>query len=782
MMRRAGIPLSPAYRLSFLFLSLLCAGAVLTATVAGLSARHTLSLQRDAARNLAAAATDAWSLRDIEESRVHTLLRQIADNTALAALTIREPGADAFFAHVRDRAPGNWLTRLYVADTELRVSYNLSAHDRNLLVEAELSWAPITDATWRAASIALALSVFILLAAAIFAHSLHTRFALPLRSLAAWARDFARSNNWKTPPPAMVSRNRELVLLRQALAEGGTAVRHHLERLSETRDLLDHSEQRFTSLLQELPVAVFDLDPLGRLRSVNPAWERLTGFTADDTLGRPLSDFLQDEPLQADFSPERLDRIAIRDRETPLRHAQGQALWVNLTATACLDDAGNMNGVCCMATNITERLELKRLLSRYHDEFYQLSVTDSLTGLYNRRHFDRHLETILAESLPDNQPTSLVLIDLDGFKFINDTYGHPLGDEILRTTAHVLRDQVRRNDYVARLAGDEFAMVLKNTDLASATTIATKLHAQISGTRVALPVGYMHLQSSMGVAEAPTHAASAGELVSAADIALYHSKRRGRNRVEALSTDMNKEVTSLFRQGFRLRHALDEGYLIPAFQPIYDLERGQVIAVEVLARMQIDGAIIHAKDFITIAEELGLTRELDLLIIRRALELAPRGQTLFLNVDISSFNNREFVEELKDLLIPARAAGREITIEITERETVQITDALLNDIEDLRAFGCKLALDDFGAGYSTYQFLNQFRPDYLKIEGSFVRDMLHDEAAHKIVTHIHGLARSFGMETIAECVESEAVSRRLREIGVRNVQGRFYGEPALAAA
>jgi diguanylate cyclase (GGDEF)-like protein len=421
------------------------------------------------------------------------------------------------------------------------------------------------------------------------------------------------------------------------------------------------------------------------------------------------------------------------------------------------------------------------LLSRYQDELYHLSVTDPLTGLYNRRHFDGQLEVILADHLPKNMPVCLLLIDIDGFKFINDTYGHPFGDEVLRTTAQLLKQLVRRNDYIARLAGDEFAMVLKNTDIVNATRIAQKVHDSISNTRIPLPVGHMQLQSSMGVAEAPTHGSNAQDLVSAADVALYHSKRGGRNRIEVLSPDISKAVMSIFSQGFQLRNALEQGQLHAAYQPICNLKNGEPMAYEVLARMRVNGLVIQAKDFITVAEELGLTRDVDLNIIGQALQQTPMDFALFLNVDISSFNTKDFVQDLSKLLKPACDSGRSITIEITERETIPISDTLHQDIQTLRAFGCKLALDDFGSGYSTYNFLNQFRPDFLKIEGSFVRGMLRNESDRKIVTHIHDLATSFGMKTIAESVEDAATEHALMEIGISNAQGLFYGAPRMAS-
>jgi EAL domain-containing protein (putative c-di-GMP-specific phosphodiesterase class I) len=230
-----------------------------------------------------------------------------------------------------------------------------------------------------------------------------------------------------------------------------------------------------------------------------------------------------------------------------------------------------------------------------------------------------------------------------------------------------------------------------------------------------------------------------------------------------------------------LRNALQQGRILPALQPIYDVRDGKPVAYEVLARMQIDGALIPAVDFIAVAEELGLTRDVDLHIIAHALARTPAHQALFLNVDLSSFSDPDFVRDLRALLAPACAEGRAVTIEFTEREAMPLSDSLHDDIQALRALGCKLALDDFGSGYSTYGMLNQLRPDYLKIEGAFVRGMLDNASDHKIVTHIHELAQSFGAQTIAECVENAATEDALRAIGIRNAQGNYYGAPALCS-
>ncbi len=627
------------------------------------------------------------------------------------------------------------------------------------------------------ASTLLALGFALLLIVSQYLFVAHfTAFLLPLT---AWTRELVRGNG-PLQPPLPDSTTPELRELNHLLAEGAFTIRHHAQALNETRELFEHSEHRLQRWAGNTSEVLFELDAFGKIQFLNPAWERLTGFALAESTGKPLTGFFCDDDVAREFAPGRLSELGLRNHKVALRSADGHRLSVSLSAEVEHDLSGHLAMISGTISDISHNAELQQLISRYEDELYQLSVMDPLTGLYNRRHFDIHLEAILAEHLPQ-RPVCLLLVDLDGFKFINDTYGHPFGDEVLRTTARLLREQTRRNDYLARMAGNEFAMVLKGIGLETATQIARKLHARINETRIALPVGHMHLQASIGIAEAPTHGVDAQGLVSGADVALYHSRRHGPNRVETLSSDMSKAMISIFSQGFQLRRALEAGDIHPAFQPIYDMQQHEPVAYEVLARMRVDGIFIQAKDFIGVAEELGLTREMDLHIIRQALACAPLEQALFLNVDMQSFNDRDFVDDLIKLLEPACSAGRQITIEITEREAVTPSESLTVDIQRLRALGCRLALDDFGSGYSTYKFLELFRPDYLKIEGSFVRGMLENESDRKIVAHIHELAQSFGMQTIAESVENASTEKALCEIGIRNAQGYYFGVPKLVS-
>ncbi len=709
-------------------------------------------------------------------------LRDVTHNPAIGSVRIADAARHTLYEHTQDLEPPSRLTRLLTrekrAQRQMSVEFSYPG-GRGGRVELALSYGPLNASIQELVlQSGMFLGAMLILIIAI-TYSLLARFTAPLKPLTEMAREVSRGN-WSPKVALIESGSSEIRELNRAFVAGSASMRHHVQSLEETRELLAHSENRLRKLINGMHEILFELDQDGDVSFLNPAWEQLTGFSVEETLGRPFIDFLMEKETAQLFSPGRLAALQAKQCEISLRTAGNKPLWMQLEASAQHDQAGHFTGVIGTLSDITQSVELNHLLTRSQEDLYHLSVTDPLTGLYNRRHFDTQLEVILADQLPHGQSVCLLMIDVDGFKFINDTYGHPAGDEALRTIARLLRARARQHDYIARLAGDEFALVLKNAGLYDATEIANTLHDSINATHIDLQVGRVQLQCSIGVAAAPVHGRSAQELVSAADVALYHAKRRGRNRVEVLSPDISKALMSIFSQGFQLRNALAQGNLMPAFQPICDIRTGEPIAYEALARMQHNGALINAADFIGVAEELGLTREIDLHIIEQSLRLAPLGYGLFLNLDPSSFSDRDFARELGELVGPGCLSGRSITIEITERENVVISDALIADIEYLRSLGCKLALDDFGSGYSTYHFLNLFRPDYLKIEGAFVRRMLKHESDHKIVQHIHDLAQSFGAQTIAESVEDEATREALLRMGIHNAQGMHLGSPRLS--
>lgn len=753
---------------------------IITWTITAETARSQLEVHKHIGENLIKLSRPAVQrmLMDRDSAELKVYMDTLSNDAVIAAIDVVNDRGINLYIFRRDFEQASWLTRLMTTGTDepriLSADFNVAGKNWGQM-QVTLSYAPLNEKVVSTVVSSLALMTTILLITLALAYFLLARFTRPLQPLTELAQAYSRGD-WLAEVDFIESGTREIQELTRAFADGSSAMKHYIHSLEETRELLEQSETRLRTLINNMHEVLFELDREGRISFINSSWQTISGYTIDDTLGKPMADYLSEESAGI-FSPKNLPKIKKKNHEVLLNAADGNPVWVTLDAEKQTDNNGVFTGVIGTLSDITETVELNRMLTTYQEELYHLSVTDPLTGLFNRRHFDTHFELILADHLKNNKPLCLLFIDIDGFKFINDTYGHPFGDEVLKTIASLLQELVRRNDYISRLAGDEFAMVLKNTGIKDATRIAYKLHDNITQTQIALPVGHIQIQCSIGVAEAPTHGKSAQALVSAADVALYQSKQAGRNRVQVLSEDTSKATMSIFGKGFQIRNALETGNIRPAFQPICDLKTGEIIAYEVLARMNIEGEIIAAKDFIAVAEELGLTREVDLYMIEQALVQSPKDRSLFVNIDMSSFNDEYFVKRLRDLLGLACDSGRRITIEITERESVPINSELLKDIDDLRQMGCQLALDDFGSGYSTYKFLELFKPDYLKIEGTFVQSMLQSDYSNKIVRHINDLAHSFGMKTIAENIENQETLDAVKKLGIENGQGMFLGKP-----
>lgn len=732
-------------------------------------------------RNFLSAARPAvrQALKSGDIASVQSYLGYLSLNSNLSGINARLDNRVIFNYQGTDVRP-SWLVRTLIPEV-LEVSGSIENISLSNQRQASLTftYSPLQLNKSVTNIVVETLSIAVITLAALLALMMLVLeyYTAPLKPLSLMAERLSRGE-WDDDAKPAVAGGREIQEINDALSRGSATIRHYVESLEATRIELGQSEKRLRSLINSMREILFEVDRNGFITFLNPAWKTITGFQPEISLGKKFTDYLVDHADRELFALDKLHELEQKNREIRLRTADdGSTVWVTLEASAQTDNKGRFVGVVGTLGDITESVELNHMLSEYQEELYQLSVTDPLTSLYNRRHFDTQFDIILSDHLKSRLPLCLILIDIDGFKFINDTYGHPTGDKVLRGVGDLLSNQVARGDYIARIGGDEFAVVMTDTALHDVADKAHELHKKINDIRVTLPVGQMRIQCSMGVSGAPPHGTDTQDLIKAADVALYQAKRAGRNRIRILSPDTNQATMTIFNKGFELRDALENGNINPVFQPICDIETGQPVAYEVLARMMHNDAIIPAKEFITIAEELGLTREVDLHIIEQALKLAPKNQSLFLNVGLSSFNDRPFVLRLHRLLQRARDEGQPVTIEITERDIVPLSNELLEDMNSLREIGCKLALDDFGSGYSTYHFLNFFKPDFIKIEGTFVQGMTHSDSDRRIVEHIHELASSFGMQTIAESIENEETLEALRSIGIQSGQGMYFGSP-----
>ncbi|MBI3443796.1 MAG: EAL domain-containing protein [Magnetospirillum sp.] len=424
--------------------------------------------------------------------------------------------------------------------------------------------------------------------------------------------------------------------------------------------------------------------------------------------------------------------------------------------------------------------KLLRTVEEYQTRLEDLSIRDPLTRLYNRRKFDEFLDHEIDRAQRHGHPFCVAQIDLDDFKNINDTFGHPIGDLVLKELASVLYREVRRTDVVARVGADEFSVLLPETTLEEGIAAAEKLRQAVADCQLGLPVGGVRITSSVGLVCYPDHAGDAQKLAIAADVAIYKAKRSGKNQVSTISEGEDATV-AIFSQGEMVRSALAEGRLIPYFQPIVAAEDGTVAAYEVLARVVDGDNAVCAGDFIESAEELGLAGEIDAAVFDRALEALAAGKLgdakVFVNLSAKSLTDRERMMNIPRRLAEAGVAANRIVLEITEREALPHFGDIVSMINELRGQGLAFALDDFGSGFSSFLYLKYITVDYVKIEGSFIRHVVTDDRDRIMVEHIHSMARRFGMITIAEFVEDENTMVLLRKMGINLCQGFHIGMP-----
>ncbi len=423
-------------------------------------------------------------------------------------------------------------------------------------------------------------------------------------------------------------------------------------------------------------------------------------------------------------------------------------------------------------------------VQEYNNRLQELSTRDPLTGLYNRRKFEEFLDYEISRAERHNRPFSVVMVDLDNFKFINDTYGHPVGDMVIKELAALLASDLRRGDVLARLGGDEFVLILPETVSAMGLQVANKLHQSVSGQEFELPVGKIRVTASFSMVSYPEDGKTREAIYAAMDVVLYKAKRHGKNQVMTAESAQDRSMMEIFRRGDFLRQALREDRVESFLQPIVDVRTGAVVAFESLARIRDGESVITAGEFIEVADELGMVKELDRVVFRKALshlkklELTHPDAKIFCNFSARSFSDLEWMRSIPGMVAEHGLACDKIVLEILEREALPHLNQVKEMIDELRQSHISFALDDFGSGFSSFLYLKYLTVDYVKIEGDFVRQMVLDDRDRIMVKHIHQMAKEFGLKTVAEFVEDEQTAEMLAQIGVDYAQGYYYGRPA----
>ncbi len=419
-----------------------------------------------------------------------------------------------------------------------------------------------------------------------------------------------------------------------------------------------------------------------------------------------------------------------------------------------------------------------------------LADHDSLTGLLNRRRFRAELDQSVSFSARYGGRGAVMVIDIDGLKAVNDKGGHQTGDRLIRRVADILRERVRATDIVARLSGDEFAVLMQQTDTAGALQLGEDLRAQVAE---GVPTGSEAEPASISVGitmfDGQGGAGSEAVLL-AADQAMYQAKKEGRNRIMLFHApgEIGDEPQRAQTTSARIRDALTHNRLRLATQPIRSLASGGIERYELFLRMTgEDGELLPAASFIEVAERSGMVQELDRWVVARALELMAEREragdpvSLHMNLSGASMSDLSVLEFIERRLDEGEADPSRCTFEITQSARVEDFDTAGTFADRLTEFGCEVAIDDYGAGFSPFAYLKKVPFDVIKIDGTFIREMAQNDADQLVVKAIVEIARGLGKRTIAEFVEDEDTTKLLREYGVDMAQGYHLGRPMDAA-
>lgn len=424
-----------------------------------------------------------------------------------------------------------------------------------------------------------------------------------------------------------------------------------------------------------------------------------------------------------------------------------------------------------------------KAIDKYTKDLEYYATRDPLTNLYNQRVFWELLENEMQRSVRHGKKFSLLVADTDNFKSINDSYGHGFGDIFLQETANRLRTAIRDEDLLFRYGGDEFAIILPDTGLKGAEMVANRILELVSALVVEGPDGSRVTGSvSIGAATYPDHAGAIKDLFLFADNMMYRAKADGKGRfVLPTAQDVVEVFRTLGERSMLILNAVETRGVTPFYQPIINVALGSVEAVEVLSRIRLDdGTFVAAEEYVAIAEKMGVMHKLDYILIEKALAAVEENGYagyVFLNMSPRALVLNDFVAEMRQIVGKFKVDPGRIVFEITERETIKNMAVLEHFIQTLRSEGFKLAIDDFGSGFSSFHYVKRFPIDFLKIEGDFILGMKASDKDRALVRSMVTLARDLKIRTVAEYVEDEAVLDQVRRQGIDLAQGYHVHRP-----
>jgi diguanylate cyclase (GGDEF)-like protein/PAS domain S-box-containing protein len=546
-----------------------------------------------------------------------------------------------------------------------------------------------------------------------------------------------------------------------------------------------HAEERLylqVAALEAAANAIVITDFHGTIVWVNHAFTTMTGYSKEEALGknpRLLKSGKQPESYYSNLWSTILSGQVWRG-ELVNKRKDGTIYTEEMTITPVTRHVGNpANGYfVAIKQDITERKNAEKQV-QYH------SYYDALTGLPNRTLLQDRLSNALARARRQKDKVALLFLDLDRFKFFNDSLGHSVGDLLLQEVAERLKRWAREQDTVARLGGDEFLIMLTHVkDVADAAVAAGRLMKAMTAEFVvrghSLSIG-----SSVGISIFPEHGADSETLIKNADAAMYTAKESGRNNFRFFTSDMNAQAMERLTLENGLQRALEKKELFLMYQPQMNIATGKIIGLEALLRWQHPKlGLVPPDKFIRIAENCGLIVPIGECVLRTACSQARKWQeeglpalSVAVNVSAIQFRQEDFCETIRRVLKETRLAPEYLELELTESLLLANADVMLSVVEELKAMGLTLAIDDFGTGYSSFSYLKRYRVSKLKIDRVFIRDVAVNPDDAAITAAIISMAKSLRLKVIAEGVEDEAQMSFLRAHQCDEIQGYYFSKP-----
>jgi diguanylate cyclase (GGDEF)-like protein/PAS domain S-box-containing protein len=567
----------------------------------------------------------------------------------------------------------------------------------------------------------------------------------------------------------------------EGVVTGIQGILHDVSELTMTRRALEKSESRFRDIIESAHDLVWTVDRDGKWIYLNHAAMKFYGYAREELIGKPFSEMTHPDHRDKDLRAfeEVLRGRELTQHETVHLHKDGGVRYLSFNIQPRLDENWEIIGAMGMARDMTEQ-------KLYQHQLEHLADHDVLTGLFNRHYFEKELARAVAQAARDHHPVGLLYIDLDNFKYVNDTLGHATGDRLLLQVAQRLLGRQRQGDLLARFGGDEFTVLLQNMNPSLLLHVAQSFLKLFEGYTFLEGEKVFDIRVSLGATLIKPDTLSGGEALAQADLACTLAKSRGRNSAH-LYNPADQEVASMVSEvswSHKINQALEHDRFVLHFQPVMNTGDGRLSHHEALLRMRDDsGELIAPGLFLPAAERFGLMQAIDRWVVGHAIHrLADdrsRGHTHRLAINLSArvFGDVEFLEFLRELLERSAIDPRQLIFEITETAAISHMASARELIEQLKLLNCEVALDDFGSGFSSYSYLKHLPVDYLKIDGSFIQHLAREAVDQAIVQSMNQVAHALGRQTVAEYVEDAQTLDILRRYGVDFVQGYHLGKP-----